>query len=259
MIDWQVHEEDDSPIRATEERSSRHLYHWALFGGLLLLLMVLALLIFRWRISERQEAMQADLKAFIRHEEQQRLFGLTERADKLMVPEAPKVWQEAYLSSFAEADNVQPVELEVAEIEFDGTGAYVTVRLDNVASVRFYRLIGQRWQRAPLLRVGLVTLERGERAILRPLAFWGEPRQIDLADEGLTIAYRARDEAFVERLSHELPALLGEGSAWPKIASNIITVSPYEFGPPLLLHEKNEIVLNSPKLVMADVNVNLVE
>lgn len=235
LFDWQVQEEDDSPIGAPEERSSRQLYRWRLFGGLLLLLLVAALLLFRWRISERQALMEKDLRAFIRHEEQQRLFGLTEGADKLMVPDTPEAWQEGYLSSFAEADDVEPVDLSVEEIQLDGTEALVTVRLDNVVQMRFYRLIGQRWRRAPLSE-----------------ALWGEPRQIELADIGLTIAYRARDEAFVERLVADLPALLGEGSAWPKIESNIITVFPHEFGSPLLWHEMNEVIINSPQVVMAE-------
>lgn len=235
MLDWQVREEEEPLASDSGEdppsRPAKRYRNWRVFGGLLLLLMVVGLFVFRWRLDERTKAMKDDLKVFIRHEEQQRVFGLREQVDKLMVPDAPKEWQEAYRSIFVKADEVLPVELEVDEIELDGTNAFVAVRLDEVPQVRFYQLVEQKWRRAPLSD-----------------EFWGEERYVYLARQGMTISYRARDEAFVQNLATELPLLLQQ---WPmKKGIRRIQITPQEFGPALLEVEETQLTLNSPNLLI---------
>ena len=250
MLDWQISEEEQPLANLRQEgRPMRRMRRWRLWVGLLLVLVVAGLLLFRWRLSERTEAMEADLKAFIRHEEQQRAFGLAKQADQLMVSNAPTEWQQAYRLSFADPDDVQQVSLEIEEIELNGSEAYVTVRLDNarrkrrVAQVRFYRLVGQEWRRAPLFA-----------------AFWGQEKQIELADEDITIVYPAREEAFAQRLAADLPALLQQ---WPSkqkqqggLTPFTIKIEPTEFAPALLYVEQydstQQITLNSPQLIMPE-------
>ena len=232
MLDWQVQEEEQPfTSDSREDPPSRRGRDWRVVGGVLLLLMVAGLFIFRWRVRERTDAMRENLKTFIRYEEQQRVFGLEEQIDKLMVPDASEVWQEAYRSTFVKTDEVEPVELEVDEIELDGTNAFVTVHLDEVPQVRFYRLVEQKWRRAPLSD-----------------GFWGEERQLYLFGQGMTISYRARDEAFVQEVVEELPLLLQQ---WPmKEQIRKIQITPQEFGQALLEVEETQIRLNSPTLLM---------
>lgn len=240
MFDWQVSEEEQPLANfPQEEHPVQRVRRWYLWGGLLLVLMMVGLFLFRWRLSERTELMKSDLKAFIRHEEQQRAFGLREQADELMVSNAPEQWQLAYRSTFVvEVDEVQPLELTIEEIELEGTSAYVTVQLNEVAQVRFYRLVGQEWRRAPLFA-----------------AFWGQEKRIELADEDITIVYPAREEAFAQKLAADLPALLQQ---WPsKLRLPLpfsIKIEPMEFARPLLYISRNDeiqqITLNSPNLMM---------
>ncbi|MGB0387998.1 MAG: hypothetical protein ACPGWR_24550 [Ardenticatenaceae bacterium] len=238
MFDWQVSEEEQPlPNLPQEERPTRRVRRWRLFGGLLLLLVMAGLFVFRWRLGERTEAMEADLRAFIRYEEQQRAFGLTEQANELMVSNAPKGWQQAYRLSFAKSSK-EPTSLEVEEVELNGTAANVRVRLDDVPQVRFYRLVGQEWRRAPLSE-----------------QFWGEERQLELADEDMTIVYPAREEVFVQNLAADLQGLLQQ---WPAKTSPsapfTIKIKPSEFAPALLnvsvSDDTRQIVLNSPNLMM---------
>lgn len=248
MIDWQVNEEEQPLPKLAEEKYPAR--RWRLWGGLLLLLMVIGLLVFRWRLNERIELMEADLRAFIRYEEQQRAFGLKEEANELMVSNAPKVWQQMYRSSFVKSDEIQPIKLEIEKIELQGADAYVTVRFgyiddldgsdNNQSQVRFYRLVGQEWRRAP-----------------HSQPFWGEERQIELADEHITMVYPAREEPFAQRLAADLPILLQQ---WPAKTNDsmpipiTIKIKPSEFAPALLnlsaSDTTRQIVLNSPNLMM---------
>ncbi len=249
MLDWQINEQEQPlPDLSQEERPVRRVRRWRLWGphgapwgGLLLVLMVVGLFAFRWRLSERTEAMEADLKAFIRHEEQQRAFGLIEEADGLMVPNAPEGWQGGYRSTFVEkSDEVRPASLKIEETSLNGTEAYVTVRLDSVAQMRFYRLVGGQWRRAPLFP-----------------AFWGEQKQIELADEGITIVYRTLEEPFAQRLAADLPTLLQQ---WPNgvqlVMPFTIKIEPMEFGSAQLYishdYRATQITLNSPQLIMPE-------
>lgn len=70
MLDWQISEEEQ-PLASLpqEERPVRRVRRWRVWVGVLLVLVVVGLLLFRWRLSERTEAMEADLKAFIRHKD----------------------------------------------------------------------------------------------------------------------------------------------------------------------------------------------
>ncbi len=82
MLDWQVPDDESLPplpdTEAARRRSFRYGRH---LTGLLLLGLLVGAALLRWRITERQQALQADLEVAIRQEEQQRAFDLTEAAD----------------------------------------------------------------------------------------------------------------------------------------------------------------------------------
>ncbi|HYN88269.1 MAG TPA: hypothetical protein VER55_07055 [Ardenticatenaceae bacterium] len=232
MLEWRSDEAfppeglpEDQPRRWTRRRSR-------LVLGLLLAAALVGLLGLRSRLNERREAMRRDVVAFAEQEERLRRFGLRERAEELVAPDAPDAWRAAYLDSFETSGDAEPVELEVTAVSFDGNGALATLRLGEETNQRYYRLAGTSWRRAPI-----------------PLLAWGAERRIELPD-GRDVVFHERDRAFAERLAHDLPGLLSLLGQWPGARLvHVFRIEPGEFGEAVVRDRSFQIAINSPALI----------
>ncbi|MDQ7029153.1 MAG: hypothetical protein Q9O62_04930 [Ardenticatenia bacterium] len=242
MLEWEVFEEpqplpDLPPDESSPTRSRRF---WLVLALGIALLVLLILWVLRQEMERRQAAMRADLTEFILQEEQARAFGLRDQAAYLITPGVTWEWWTNYLKSFQlPGVDPRPVDVQVAEVRFDGEGALVTVTINGHPQMRYYRLMGQEWRRA------MLPVEQ----------VWGIRRVAIAPFEGLSIIYRPPlDRPFGQQLGKDINALYDEVfPSWPATPQvTQIEIEPRDVGPALISAQDDRIVINSPLLVVQD-------
>ncbi|MCB0078526.1 MAG: hypothetical protein KDD73_14015 [Anaerolineales bacterium] len=232
MLDWDIREEELPPDTATAPSVRRRRGRWLL---LLLPLLLIAGALLLWRSRIQDEALRADLQAFIDQEERARSFGLVDEAANFAVGNASERWLAGYRYRFERNDNDPPLPSVVVEevtLRDRGNNALVTVRMDAHTRLRSYRLTRAGWRRAPLSRNA-----------------WGGEQRIDLGD-GVTLRYWAIDADFAEQFAADWPALANSVDTRPL---DEIVIEPVEFRTAAHYDEdSNRLQLASPQLVAYD-------
>ncbi len=240
MFEWEVLEEEkplpELPPDEPGDRRSRRF--WIALALVVLTFAALLAVFVRREMAQRREAMRADLEAFIRQEEQARAFGLRNQAARLIAAGVSWEWWVNYLNSFAQpGEEPRPRDVQVADMQFDGEGALVTLTVNGHKQLRYYRLVGQSWRRA------MLPVER----------VWGTRRFAVEPLDGLNVIYRPPDRAFAQQVARDLPALYASLAEWPEQPRAAqIEFEPRDVAPPLIVAEEKRIVLNSPLLVPQD-------
>ncbi|MGB0385832.1 MAG: hypothetical protein ACPGWR_13510 [Ardenticatenaceae bacterium] len=246
MLEWHIYEDERAEMNLPVEGSQGGGLARRFIIGVVLLTMFGLFLLVGWQVMEGEEAMREDLRALIYEEERVRAFGLKEEAAKFLAPDVPDEWKRDYLATFTAPDQDQDQDqgqagaLQVDEVLFDGEAALVSVRRDEQLQMRYYRLVGGAWRRAPL-----------------PTEVWGESAVVSAAN-GIEISYRERDKAFAHALARDLDGL-EQLPTWSEQLS--LRIEPAELQGALLVQSiplselgfmrraKTQIVLNSPLTV----------
>jgi hypothetical protein len=248
MIDWEITEEELKPAAEEEDRPSspRSRVGFYVIMGAIVIIGVAIAAIFSWRFQEREVSLESDLLGQIRAEESARLFGNRDRIPTLILENAPIEWRNRFTQHIIPPQGeVQPVDITIESVEYNGSRAEVWVRLGAQVQRRAYEQTPEGWRRVPLI---FDSQRFGDIAVL--------------AEGGAEIRHHRSDEQFVIQLAADLPRLQqtieawhGDSVAWETRAPLIpsfINVQPEEFRPSITELPANNSVslfINSPQVV----------
>jgi hypothetical protein len=236
MTEWQFIEDDnDFPPPDPAEPPRRLKFQRRLWPALALLLILIGLgvVALRARQADRQSALQADLTAAIFAEEA--LRSSPGPVTIAYLASATPAWREAYRRSFkAGPTRPGPGQIDILDLDFDGSCATVTLHLDHLPQMRAYCLGSEGWQRAPV-----------------PPTAWGHPAEVIDLEPGARLNFFPPDRAFAENLARDLGPLfaaLAERAGPAPGPPFEITLTPQDLHQPLIALSERRVVLNSPWL-----------
>ncbi len=240
MLDWNI-TEDATRLPSGTEEARPPTPPWRRWGWLLVVLLLIIAGAGGGYVSRRvqrgDDAMQQDLLALIRAEEQARRLGVRDRSGDFARREAPQIWRETYRNTFRPPVTAQGVTVTLDSFVVTEDIAQVVVSVDAQTQQRAYRLTPDGWRRIPLAGYE-----------------WGPRTTIESATTGTSLTFNESDRAFAETLFADLPRFwnsyvtLRGGNVPPAP----LVIEPQELRGPLLHAQSDDdlrVVINSPQVV----------